>query len=143
MPRYEIKVTHEPKIEAPKFTAEQMESFGRYSMQVMKERLAQAIDVFDRPAKPLQPKYAKRKSAKGLPAVRDLRLTGNMLGSIHVKNADSTHVTVKVEGATPFRKGIFNQNIDPWFGLSSHDDQRVLKEKVQPIFSQNLNDMLG
>jgi hypothetical protein len=34
-----------------------------------------------------------------LPAVRDLRLTGNLQGSIHVTEADATHVKVKVEGA--------------------------------------------
>jgi hypothetical protein len=153
MPRFEIKTKYQGPvftktgvvdraIRVPAFTAEQMREIAQYSVQVMKERNAQAIDVLDQPAKPLRPKYGKRKAAKGLPAVRNLRLTGNLLGSIHVTEADATHAKVKVEGVTPFRKGIYNQNIDPWFGLSNHDDQRVLNEKVKPMFAQNLKDML-
>lgn len=141
MPRFEIKAK-QPDIVAPKFTSEQMAEIAAYSVQVMKERDAQAIDVLDQPAKPLQPKYAERKAKKGRASVRDLRLTGNLLGSIHVVESDATHAKVKVEGSTPYRKGIFNQHIDPWFGLSHHDDQRVMDEKVRPIFSQNLKDAL-
>lgn len=142
MPRYEIKTTKQPNIVAPKFTSEQMHEIGDFSVQVMKERNAQAIDVLDEPAKPLQPKYEKHKEAKGLPGVRDLRLTGNMLGSVHLVESDASHARVKLEGSTPIRKGIANQNIDPWFGLSHHDDQRVMDEKVRPIFAANLEDML-
>jgi hypothetical protein len=144
MPRFEIKVKHQPEIKVPAFTSEQMQEIGTFAVQVIKERVAGQKDVFDAPAKPLQPKYAKRKAAKGLQPVRDLRFTGNMLGSVQVdnENVDATHVTVRVKGSTPFRKGIFNQNIDPWFGLSNNDDHRVLDEKVRPIFSRNLKDSL-
>jgi hypothetical protein len=142
MPRFEIKVKHQPEIKVPAFTSEQMQEIGTFAVQVIKDRVAGQKDVFDAPAKPLQPKYAKRKAAKGLPPVRDLRFTGNMLGSVQVVESDETHVKVGIKGSTPFRKGIFNQNIDPWFGLSNNDDHRVLDEKVRPIFAQNLKDSL-
>jgi hypothetical protein len=75
MPRFEIKTKYQGPvftktgvvdraIRVPAFTAEQMEEIGRFSAQVMKERLAQAIDVLDQPAKPLQPKYAREKRPK-------------------------------------------------------------------------------
>lgn len=142
MPRYEIKVKHEPDIKAPSFTAPQMQQIAEYAEQVIRERSATGTNALDQPAKPLQPKYAKKKAAKGLPAVRDLRLSGNMLGSMAVLEADASHAKVGIKGATPFRKGIFNQNIDPWFPLSPHDEERVLNEKVRPIFAQNLKDLL-
>lgn len=140
MARFEIKLKHTTEIKTPTFTSEQMHDIGTFAVQAMKERVANQIDVFGQPVKPLQPKYAKRKAAKGLNPVRDLRFTGNMLGSVHVTESDETHVKVKVEGATPIKKGIFNQNIEPWFGLSHDDDQRVLHEKIAPIFANNLMD---
>jgi hypothetical protein len=143
MPRFEIKVAHRPDINVPGFSAEQMKEIGDFAVQAIKERNATGTDIFDQPAKPLQPKYAKKKAAKGLPSVRDLRYSGNMLGSVQVIGETSeTHVTVGIKGTTPYRKGIFNQNIDPWFGLSGHDDERVLEEKVRPMFAQNLKDVL-
>lgn len=140
MPRFEIKVRKEPTIEAPKFRADQMKEIADFAVQVIKERDAKGFDVLDQPSKPLQPKYAKRKAAKGLPAVRDERFTGNMLGAIHVTEADETHAKIKIEGATPQKKAIFTQNIDPWYGLSDNDQSRVLNEKVRPIFAQNIED---
>jgi len=149
MPRFEIKTSGtlaartgvvDRVFRAPKFSSGQMNEIANFAVQVIKERDAKGIDVLDQPAKPLQPKYAKRKAAKGLPAVRDERFTGNMLGSIHVTEADETHARVKIEGATPQKKAIFTQNIDPWFGLSNDDQGRVLNEKVRPIFAQNIED---
>jgi hypothetical protein len=106
----------------------------------MKDRLATGSDVLDQPAKPLGKGYAKQKLKKGKQAIRDLRYSGNLLGSIHVVDSASDHVAVKVEGFTPFRKGIINQHIDPWFGLSRHDDERLFREVIQPIFAKNIED---
>lgn len=141
MPQYTINVPKRPDIRVPGFTGEQMQAIGEHAIQVIEERVATGTDVFDKPAKPLQPKYAKRKIAKGLPAVRDIRFTGNTLGSVQVIESDASHVKVGIRGATPFRKALFNQNIDPWFGLSQTDDTRVLDEAVRPLFSANLADV--
>lgn len=140
MPRFEIKIAHEPNIKVPTFSEQQMTEIGNYAIQVMKERTLSSTDVFDRPAKPLQPKYAKRKEKKGLPPVRDIKFTGVTQTSIKVLDADESHVKVGFSNSVAFRKALFNQNIDPWFGLSGHDDERVLHEKVQPLFSQNVAD---
>lgn len=141
MPRYEIKVSSRPKIETPTFSTAQMEGFGQSAVQIMKERNATGVDIFDQPAKPLQPKYVKQKSKKGLPPVRDLRYSGNLLGSVQVLEASEAHVRVGIKGSTPFRKGLFNQNIDPWFGVSPHDEARLLEEKVRPTFAKNIQDL--
>lgn len=142
MPRFEIKVSKRPNIQVSAFTEQQMQNIGEFAVEAMKERVATATDVLDKPAKPLQPKYAQQKIKKGKQPVRDIRLTGNTLGSVQVIEHDATHVKIGIRGSTPYRKAIFNQNIDPWFGLSEKDDDRVLAEKVQPIFAQNLKDVL-
>lgn len=141
MPKFEIKVASRPDLKMPSFTQEQMGQIGAFAVEVLKERNATGIDIFDRPSKPLQAKYAKQKANKGLQPIRDLRLTGNMLGSVQPVETDSQHVKIAVRGNTPYRKGIFNQNIDPWFGLSPHDEQRLLNERVRPIFAKNVEDL--
>ena len=141
MPRITINVTNRPDIKMPSFTTEQMSSIGAFAIEVLKERNATGIDIFDRPSEPLQPKYAKQKERKGLQPIRDLRLTGNMLGSVQATETADDHVKIQVRGSTPFRKGIFNQNIDPWFGLSPHDEQRLMNERVRPIFAKNVADL--
>jgi len=140
MPRFEIKVKRRPIIGSPTFSGEQMQEIGAFAVEVMKERTARATDVFDQPAKPLQDKYAKRKIKKGLAPVRDIHLTGKTLAAVQILEVDETHVRVGIKGSDEFRKALFNQNIDPWFGLSDHDDERVLREKVAPLFSQNIAD---
>ena len=141
MPRFEIKVPHRPDIKVPGFTTDQMHEIGQRAVEVMKERVAQGVDVLDQPAKPLQPKYAERKRKAGKQPIRDIRFTGNTLGSLQVDEANDTHVHVKIQGATPFRKALFNQNLDPWFGLSDHDDDLVL-ETAQAIFALNIQEAL-
>lgn len=140
MPRFEIKVASRPDIKVPGFSTDQMQEIGQYAVDVMKERVAQGVDVLGEPAKPLQPKYAERKRKAGKQPIRDIRLTGNTLGSMQVDpGVTASHVNVKIRGATPYRKAIFNQNIDPWFGLSDTDDDRVL-EKAQALFAQNIHE---
>lgn len=142
MPQYSIRIPARPDISVPVFTAAQMQQIGQGAIVEMRDRIARAVDVFDKPAPPLQPRYAKQKIRAGKQPVRDILLTGNTLGSVQVIEADQTHVKVGIRGATPYRKALFNQNIDPWFGLSNQDDERVLNEVVKPIFSQNIANAL-
>jgi hypothetical protein len=84
MPRFEIKVRHQPEVEVPQFSLAQMEEIGLYGIEVSKERIASATDVFDRPAKPLKPKYAQRKIRRGLQPIRDIRFTGSTLAAMQL-----------------------------------------------------------
>jgi hypothetical protein len=141
MPRFEIKVTHEPNVQVPGFTREQMEQIGQFAASVMKERVAEQVDVLDRPAPPLRPKYRRQKERKGLPPVRDLRYTGDMLAAMQILESSDAHVKIGLKGTKSYRKGLFNQNIDPWFGVSTTDDTKILSGIVEPIFHKNISDI--
>jgi hypothetical protein len=141
MPRFEIKVTHEPNVQVPGFTREQMEQIGQFAASVMKERVAEQVDVLDRPAPPLRPKYRRQKERKGLPPVRDLRYTGDMLAAMQILESSDAHVKIGLKGTKSYRKGLFNQNIDPWFGVSTTDDAKILTGIVEPIFHKNISDI--
>jgi hypothetical protein len=142
MPRVTINITHRPNIVAPLFTEAQMREIGDYALVAMKERVASGTDVFDQPAPPLTEKYRKRKAAKGKSQIRDIQLTGLTLGATKVLEADASHARIGVSGTVQYRKALFNQNIDPWFGLSGRDDDKVLNGVVRPLFNQNLNDLV-
>jgi hypothetical protein len=71
-----------------------------------------------------------------------LRFSGNLLGSTQVTQSDSDSVTVSVRGSTPYRKGILNQNIDPWFGISPDNETDILQD-VQRVFSDNVRKANG
>jgi hypothetical protein len=136
MPQYEIKVTQRPDIKGVSFSESDLHEIGEYAVQAIKDRNALGVDIFDHSAKPLSDRYRKRKEKLGRPGIRDVRLTGNMLGSLQVTEASAGHVVISVKGSTPYRKGIFNQNIDPWFGLSPEDEHRILSEKIEPSFGR-------
>ena len=153
MPKYTIKLNAtgplftktgvaERSIRVPTFTAEQMKEIGEYDVGLIKDRVSQLQDVYDRPEPELSPKYARRKQSKGLPPVRDLFYSGIMLSALQILESDESHVKIGIKGAVPFRKALFNQNVDPWFGLSGRDEERLMEEKVRPLFNQNIQDLL-
>lgn len=145
MPRYTIKLQGptEPNIPKITFTADQMTAIGEYDVGIMKDRIGDLRDVYDEPTRALTPKYARRKASKGLPPERDLTYSGIMLRALQVLEADESQVKVGLKGAIPFRKALFNQNIDPWFGLSTRDEVRLMEEKIRPLFMQNIAEKLG
>lgn len=153
MPKYEIKLNTtgplftktgvvDRAFRAPSFTADQMRAIGEYDIEIMKGRVGELRDVYDEPAPPLTQKYARRKASKGLPPERNLSYTGIMLKGLDILESDETHVKVGLKGSPQFRKALFNQNIDPWFGLSGHDEEKLMEEKIRPLFQQNIDDLL-
>lgn len=148
MPKFTINASRKGPIftadgiKVPVFSTEDMTHIGEAAIEQMKHRSGDEQDVFDAPAPPLKPKYAKQKARKGLAGVRDLRYSGNMLGSMQILEVDKQHCKVGFKGSTPYRKAIFNQNIDPFFGLSTTDEEHLMEHTIRPLFHQNIEDAL-
>jgi hypothetical protein len=70
-----------------------------------------------------------------------LRYTGDMLAAMQILESSDTHVKIGLKGTKSYRKGLFNQNIDPWFGVSTTDDTKILTGIVEPIFHKNISDI--
>lgn len=109
---------------------------------LIKERLALGLDRYGNPMRPLAPKYAKYKRQKGGSGIRDMRLTGNMLGSFGVVDSSDSHVSVSFRGATPQLKARFRQSHDAFLGLTpleaAQADQKVTGYIVQNLRSAQL-----
>ncbi|MGD0497534.1 MAG: hypothetical protein ABSC23_03760 [Bryobacteraceae bacterium] len=114
------------------FSAEQMTKIGnRVIVEVVKPRIARAVNVNDAPAKALSTKgkryqrYFYIKKAKGRPPVRDLDLTGNTLRAMRVVSARASRVRIGFDNPRASRIAAMNQSRDPAFWFSPEDQVKI------------------
>lgn len=138
----EIRVTRMPRIGAIGFAQVQMQNIAQAVADAERERVAQGLDRFDQKMRPLAPDYAERKRRKGRQPIRDMRLTGNMLGSLQVTDASATGATVDFRGNTPLRKAYFRQRQDQFHGISASGFTRV-NALIERLHTENVRGLLG
>lgn len=91
-------------------------------------RVAQGLDVKDQKMPGYTKEYEKRKASKGRKTgVRDLTMTGRMLGDMHVEATTEDNgkfgARIGFATATQKKKALGNQIRHPWFGISPQDEQ--------------------
>lgn len=85
-----------------------------------------ALDVFDQPAPPLKPGYAKLKGRRFGSTVRDLKATGRMRRSMKVLSAAVNKVTLGfTDAVTNMRAAINNRRVRQ-YGVSPTDQAVVV-----------------
>ena len=86
------------------FTPQRMGEIGRAAARSVVERIYSGRDVADAPARPLSPRYARRKQARGRRNLRDMTFTGMTLASIHVLSATNNRCVIGAASAPEARK---------------------------------------
>lgn len=76
------------------FTSQHMADIGQVVLDAKISRIKRGINSLDAPAKPLVPRYERRKILKNRAPIRDWSWSGLMLGSFKVKRADQNRVTL-------------------------------------------------
>ena len=116
------------RFEPVRFGAEEMAQVANEASRVMHERIGRGETVEGRPATPLSPGYARYKSRRGLPAIRDWTLTGETLAQLRVVEVSPGSATVAFDGASNklLRLARWNAERDQMIGLSEADQQQVL-----------------
>jgi hypothetical protein len=71
-----------------------MRGIGTSLLRSIQDRISHAMDANDLPAPPLAIGYAKFKTKRYPPAIRNLRMTGAMLGHLAVKDVAMNKVTI-------------------------------------------------
>lgn len=141
---FSVKVTKQPNMEPPEyFHPSDMQHIGDFAIETMKERLHSGYNARDESAKPLTSRYAAQKQKLGKQPIRDIDKTGQTLAALQVTEADSGHAHISVEGSEAFRKGLFNEYNDPWFGASDSDKRKIFEEEIEPIFAHNILEAFG
>lgn len=120
------------------FSAREMSTFGQELLGDIKTRIARGMDVNDKPAIPLSPKYATWKARNAPPAIRNLRVTGATMAALRVMNVQDNSVTIGFSNPKSARIGAENSNKSKQIG-ASENDLKTVREKMKmswfnPIF---------
>jgi hypothetical protein len=108
------------RLEPVKFSRDQMARIGAVQVQAQRERIEGGQNVYDMPARPLNPAYAKQKRQAGAQPIRNMRLTGATLDAMKVESEDN-QATVEFASDTAERRAYLSNSIDPMFGISPTD----------------------
>jgi hypothetical protein len=118
---------------------EQMQETGQAVVDSELDRMSRGINANDQPAKPLNPRYEKRKLNVGASPIRDNRLTGETLASFGVLEAADGFARVGFSSESAEIKAERTQRIEPMVGLSPNDAQAPIK-KAHEHFAANVKD---
>ena len=113
---------------------------AQYALAIIRLRIAKGIGAEDRQMKPYTPEYAEKKQQLGRRAeIRDLTLTGRMLGGLHVAKKGPKLAAIEFADARSKVLALSNQRVDPWFGLSPQDQEKVrayVEQRLAQLFEE-------
>lgn len=136
-----------------RFSSEQMQAIGQVGADSIIDRIRSGKNANDAPSKPLSMKYREKKYPngrirfgadqgyraykvkRGLPPVRDWKLTGWTLGSLKVKSASENRVVVGFINSRADTVAHINNQRERAFGLSPNDN-RGLRSAVAATAKQ-------
>jgi hypothetical protein len=95
-------------------------------------RVRAGLTIDDNPAPPLNPKYAKRKAARGLVPIRDWTFSGRTLRSLKTISAALNRAVIWFTDTETRKRAFFNNRRARQFGVSNHD-RAVLAEEFDKL----------
>lgn len=111
-------------IKALKLDTAQRRELGEFAIRTIKDRLAAGLDANDRKMAALTKRYQALKQRRTGRAIRDLRLTGEMLDNLSVRSVDED-IVIAFTSASARVKAFRNQQIVNWFGFSPADMRKI------------------
>lgn len=140
-----IRQTSRPRVMIPSFAEPQMQQIVEFARQQEAQRIARAQNISDAPAKPLTTRiphqggapYAQQKRKLTGNAVRDLRLTGQMLAARVASVIDRLHSVIRFSDPRQAQKAFINEAREPQLGLSPANKQ-VVDGLVREMFAENV-----
>jgi phage gpG-like protein len=122
---FQTKVSH-ARFVVGAFSSDEMNTLATILRDSMRDRIQRSLNVDDQPARPLTPKYAKRKEAKGKNPVRDWNLSGNTLRSMAVLSANENRAVIGFNNPIAGRIAHWNNLRERAFGVSPRDRQTLV-----------------
>lgn len=118
--------TNEFRLKPIRLTAK--EEIGAVAIESERERITEAVNVNDDPAKPLAHRYAYEKKLRGGKPIRDLTLTGDMLRSRTIESIEGNEIRIAFADDRETEKARKNDAIDQMTGLSPRNQEEVVQE---------------
>jgi hypothetical protein len=128
MPSVRIWFRNQLRVDHLNFRQFEMLKLGTVGLAAVKNRLAAGLGPTDAPAKPLTERYAIYKSKRlRRRAVRDLTLTGSMLGNLSVRTVSERAAKAALTSRKERIKGLANLRREPWLVFSPRNRAAVLE----------------
>jgi len=138
MPSARIWFKKQLRVDHLNFKQFQMLKLGTVGVAAVKNRLAAGRGPHDGPAKPLTKRYARYKSKRlRKRAVRDLRLTGQMLDNLKVRTVSEKRAYAGLTSRKARIKGRANTRIEPWLVFSPRNRLAVARA-AERMFRENI-----
>jgi len=128
---FQTKITHARLTLSP-FSSEQMSDLGKIMIGVKLDRITQAINSQDSPAKPLVDRYAKRKIQRNRAPVRDWLWRGLTRGSAKVIIASEDRVVIGFINPEADRIVTAQRRREEMWS-DSPNDKRALSEAIKQM----------
>ena len=123
------------RIDQMNFRQQSMLKIGTVGVAAVKNRLAASLDSNDAPSKPLTKGYARQKTRLGLPARRDLMLTGDMLRNFQVRTVSENKAKASNSTRKDRIKAWITQKIAPWV-VFSPKNREVVHQTAQKMLAE-------
>jgi len=128
VPSVRIWFRRQLRVDHLNFRQLEMLKLGTVGLAAVKNRLAAGLGPTDGPAKPLTKRYAIYKSKRlRRRAVRDLSLTGSMLGNLSVRTVSERAAKAALTSRKERIKGLVNMRREPWLVFSPRNRAAVLE----------------
>jgi hypothetical protein len=128
VPSVRIWFRKQLRVDHLNFRQLEMLKLGTVGLAAVKNRLAAGLGPTDGPAKPLTKRYAIYKSKRlRRRAVRDLSLTGSMLGNLSVRTVSERAAKAALTSRKERIKGLVNMRREPWLVFSPRNRAAVLE----------------
>jgi hypothetical protein len=128
MPSVRIWFRKQLRVDHLNFRQFEMLKLGTVGLAAVKNRLAAGLGPTDAPAKPLTKRYAIYKSKRlRRRAVRDLTLTGSMLGNLSVRTVSERAAKAALTSRKERIKGLANLRREPWLVFSPRNQAAVVE----------------
>jgi hypothetical protein len=128
VPSVRIWFRKQLRVDRLNFRQFQMLKLGTVGLAAVRNRLAAGLGPTDAPAKPLTKRYAIYKSKRlRRRAVRDLSLTGSMLGNLSVRTVSECAAKAALTSRKERIKGLANMRREPWLVFSPRNRAAVLE----------------
>lgn len=117
-----------------------MRELAETGLESSEERIANGLNVEDQPARALSAAYAKEKARRGKQTIRDLNLTGALIGSMAVTDVTPGSAAIDFASDEQERVAYINEAIEPMIGLSP-GDVKTVNEKAEKQFAENVRNL--
>ena len=107
------------------YSGEDMLSIGQLLAEDVKKRILRAENIYDQPAIPLRPQYAKYKAANAPPAIRNWFFTGRTLRSLKCVSASVNLAVIRFTDAVTNKRAFINNRKERQFGSSPRNGQYI------------------